>query len=297
MSVRQLATSLSGPMVAAGEFEHRVHIWDVVGRKHRASIDTILDFGGHRLAITEDGLLCFAAAYHVEGIAAYSTVDGAVIWRRKELRKVQSIRPAVDGRRLFCAYDAKACHVLECESGRILRTWPGVRGVWESPYEPLTLLEKRGLVLEAQGGPKVATIARASFAVLSVAFAPGFVCVSESAGPLRCFDTKNGSEIWRATGGGEHVLDLAFAEHAGGFVGVCWSYERSGPQTLRRFELGSGASTVLADLGPTGEFGFCLRGSRLLSSDGSLFDTGTGRRTGRLDFGGATAGKTKEAAT
>jgi hypothetical protein len=284
MSIRQLATSLNGAIVAAGQFERRVHIWDVTERKLRGTLETILDFGGRRLAITEDGQCCIAGAYRIEGIAAYSTSDGTEVWRRKDLKKVQKIQSSLDGRRVFCSFDAKPCHVLNRETGRTRRTLTGVRSVWESPYEPLTLLVKRELVLQSEAGKKLAAIPCKSFAVLSVAFAPGFVCVSESAGPTRCLSTQDGREIWRSTEAGEHALRLAFDERSQAFVGVCWSYEVSGPHLLRSFALRNGESTRLTELPALGEFEFAQRGSRLLSSDGFLFDTATGSRVDQFDF-------------
>jgi len=80
MTIRQLATSFSGSVIAAGEFERTVHIWDLDTKKHLATFVTILDFGGVRLAITGDDTCCFAAAYHREGVAAYSASAGNEIW-------------------------------------------------------------------------------------------------------------------------------------------------------------------------------------------------------------------------
>src|SRR5579871_6731737 len=131
MLIRHLATSWSGSAIAAGEFEHTVHAWDLPAEKHLATFPTILDFGGTRLAITRDGNNCIAAAYHVEGIAAYGTPDGAEKWRRKDLKKAQTIRISLDDRRVYACFDTRSCQVLNRESGKTIKTWPGVRDVWE----------------------------------------------------------------------------------------------------------------------------------------------------------------------
>jgi outer membrane protein assembly factor BamB len=284
MSIRHLATSFSGSVVAAGEFERTVHVWDLAATRHLATFDTVLSFGGKRLAITGDGECCIAAAYHVEGVAAYSASTGAEVWHRKDLKKAQTIRFGHDDRRVYCCFDKNSCHVLSRETGKTIKTWPGVRDVWESPYEPLMLVEKGTLVLRTPDEKKVTTIARETFAVLRIAFAPGVVCISESTGPLRCLDTKTGEEAWRYAQKGQHFLQLAYAEEARCFVGVCWPYERGGQHRLLRFGPESGQVSEVSELGQSGDFAFCQRGSCLLSSDGLVIDSVTARRLLGLRF-------------
>jgi WD40 repeat protein len=287
MLIRYFASSWSGSVIAAAEFERTVHVWDFDGPRHLATFPTIMDFGGTRLAVTPDGRNCIAAAYHVEGIAGYVASDGTELWRRKDLKKTQTLRVSLDGRRVYACFDNRSCQVLNRETGKTIKTWAGVRDVWQSPYQPIMLLEKRALVLQSPEERKIATIPVESFAVLCVAFASGLVCVSECGGPLRCLDVQTGDQRWRFQEKGQHFLELAFSEQAQAFVGVCWPYERGGLFRLLRFEPQSGAATVVADLGKAGNFEFCSRGTRLLSSDGSVMDSATGSCIGRLAFPGA----------
>jgi hypothetical protein len=284
MLIRHLASTWSGSVIAAAEFERTVHVWDVAAEKHLATFLTIMDFGGTRLAITADGKTCIAAAYQVEGIAGYAASDGTEVWRRKDLKKTQTLRVSLDGRRVYACFDNRSCQVLNRETGKTIETWAGVRDVLESPYQPIMLLEKRALVLQSPEGRKIATIPAESFAVLCVAFGPGLVCVSESGGPLRCLDVQTAEQRWRFQEKGQHFLELAFSEQAQAFVGVCWPYERGGSFRLLRFEPQSGEMSVVTELGKAGEFEFCLRGTRLLSSDGSVMDSATGRCEGMLAF-------------
>lgn len=284
MLIRYLASSWSGSVIAAGEFERTVHVWDVKAEKKVVTFQSIMDAGGNRVAVTADGTNCFAAAYHVEGIAGYAASDGTEIWRRKDLKKTQTLRVSLDGRRVYACFDNRSCQVLNRETGKTIKTWPGVRDVWESPYQPVMLLEKQTLVLQSPEERKIATIPAETFAVLCVAFGPGLVCVSESTGPLRCLDTETGEERWRFQEKGQHFLELGFADHAKAIVGVCWPYERGGSFRLLRFEPQSGAASVVAELGKGGEFVFCLRGTRLLCSDGSILDSATGQHAGKLEF-------------
>jgi outer membrane protein assembly factor BamB len=284
MRIRHFASSWSGSVIAAAEFERTVHVWDVAAERHVTTFPTIMDFGGTRLAITPDGKACIAAAYYVEGIAGYAASDGTEVWRRKDLKKTQRLRVSLDGRRVFACFENRSCQVLNRETGKTIKTWAGVRAVWESPYQPVMLLEKRTLVLQSPEDQKIAKIPAETFAVLCVAFGPGLVCVSESGGPLRCLDTETGEERWRFHEKEQHFLKLAYAEQVQAFVGVCWPYERGGSFRLLRFEPQSGEASVVTDLGKAAEFEFCLRGTRLLLSDGSVMDSATGRREGILAF-------------
>jgi len=284
MIIRHFASSWSSSVIAAAEFEHTVHVWDVVTERHLATFATIMDFGGTRLAMTPDGRNCTAAAYHVEGIAGYVASDGTEVWRRKDLKKTQKLRVSRDGRRIYACFNNRSCQVLNRETGKTIKTWVGVRDVWESPYQPVMLVKKRSLVLQTPEDQKIAIIPAETFAVLCVAFGPGLICVSESAGPLRCLDTQTGEERWRFQEKGQHFLEIAFAEHTQEFVGVCWPFERGGSFRLLRFEPQAGAMSVVTDLGLNGEFAFCLRGTRLLSSNGSIMDSATGSCEGRLAF-------------
>jgi outer membrane protein assembly factor BamB len=282
MIIRQLAASFSGVVIAAGEFERAVHIWDLTPI-HLASFETILDFGGRRLAITGDGKQCIAAAYRFDGVAAYSTFDGAKIWHRRDLKNTQCVKVSVDDRHIGCI-DEKSCQFLDRETGETVKKWPDVWNIWESPYESVVVLETGALVFQTQTEQVIATVAREEYAVLSAAFAPGLACVSESGGPLRCLEADSGKELWRYAQKGQHILELAYAETAKAFVGIGWSYELGGSHRLLRIEPRSGKLSEVSDLGPSGEFAFCQRGSRVLSSDGSLIDSVTGNRVATLAF-------------
>jgi outer membrane protein assembly factor BamB len=284
MVIRHLATSWSGSVIAAGEFEHIVHVWDLQAERHLATFPTILDFGGRRLAITADGKNCFAAAYQNEGIAAYATADGSEIWHRKNLKNIQTLRISEDDRCVYACFDDRSCHVLCRETGETIKSWAGVRNVWESPYQPVLLLEMQTLVLQSLQEQRITSFGKETFAVLCVAFAPGLVCVSESTGPLRCLDTLTGEERWRFVEKGHHFLEVAFSESTAAFVGVCWHYERGGSFRLLRFQPQSGEVSVVADLGTTERFKFCVRGTRLVSWGGTVMDTETGYRQGVLGF-------------
>lgn len=284
MDIRLLAASFAGPVAAAGEVDRAVHIWNVSEAKSSiVTLDTVLDFGGSRLAITEDGAQCVAGAYVAGGVASYCTTTGKEAWCRPNLRQVQQIGVTADDQRIICCFDEKPCLELDRDTGKTIRKLERVERYWTSSYEFQRLLSGEELILENLSGRKIGEIPRETFAVLSVAFGPGMMCITESGGPVRCFDTQTGKSLWRfMPDSGEHFLELGFVEHANVFAGICWPYKEGGSAKLFCFEPKSGDASVVADLGKFVDSAFCLRGSRLLLSDGSIIDSATGARQAKI---------------
>lgn len=67
-----MVSSSTGRRVVFGAFEHSVVVMDLVSGALSPVLETTFDFGGKRLALSDelDGLL--AAAYHVHGLGFYS---------------------------------------------------------------------------------------------------------------------------------------------------------------------------------------------------------------------------------
>ena len=275
--IRHIATSHAGPTLALAEFEQNVYVWDVAAHALVSNFTTTLDFGGTRLAITSDGQHCIVGAYRRHGIAAYAARTGQEVWRRKDLKKVQDIHVSLDDSQLYCGFQGASYHILDRETGQTKAKWRGVKDVWESAYERLLLIEKHDLILRAHDDTRIGAIPRVTFAILSVAFGPRSACVSESGGPVRCFHTQNCDEMWRfIPEPGKHVLRLAYCQATNCFVGVIWPYEHGGSMALIEFAANSGIAREMANLDEPAESEFFGRGSRLVTSDGRVWNVPNG---------------------
>src|SRR4051794_19045303 len=157
-AIRQLATSWTGRVIAAAEFERTVHLYDLATQERLRTIETTLDFGGQRLAVSNDGRRVIVGAYHVHGIAAYSCDTGAELWRRKDLKKVQHLNFNGDDSRVLCCFDSGPCESLNTQTGQSGKSLRGVRGAWESPYAPVRFLERSGGYTIADPEAPVATV-------------------------------------------------------------------------------------------------------------------------------------------
>src|SRR5947209_6994529 len=124
--IRQLAASRRGEVIAAAEFERTVHVYDLSTLERLRTIETTLDFGGRRLAISSDGQTIIAGAYYVDGIAAYSGGTGVELWRRKDLKKVQQIELSSDDSHVLCCFETRSCEILNTKSGKSGQSLRGV---------------------------------------------------------------------------------------------------------------------------------------------------------------------------
>ena len=285
--VRHIATSWSGARAVVGAFERRVAVWDVVARRKISEFDSVLDFGGRRLAITSDGERVIAGAYLRYGVACYNASSGKLLWQRKDRKKVQNISLAADDELVYCGFEGSAGHALDTITGETVERMRGVDDVHASSFEPLLFkdMKSRSAELLLDGQSRLGKIERATFAFLGCAFAPGLVVTSESGGPLRCFRTGDVVEMWRLHAPhGSHALELGFDEAAGLFEAIMWPFISGGQHSLCRIDPATGDLKATLVLPDSPVYGFCCKGSRLLTWDGSVLNTSSAELMGKLDF-------------
>lgn len=285
--IRHISTSYDGNVIAAAEFEHHVQIWDLESQTQITSFETTLDFGGHRLAISPDGNSCAVGAYNVHGIALYDARNGTELWRRRDLKKVQRIRPSYDGSRLFCGFEGKAFQPLNISNGRSMPSLRGVKDLFESAYDDVMIVDRKGkdFKLVNNDQKQVTTVPRTTFAALDFAFAPKKIAITESGGAISCYDADSGDRLWAHNpGDGVHALDLTYNEGIETFAAVTWPYQKGGQHQLVNLLAESGKLVGAFPIDGAHEFAFCSRGSTLISSDGKLRNTATGEVQGTIPF-------------
>lgn len=276
LKIRQLAASRSGRRIAAGEFERGVHILDVVSHEYICGFDTVLDAGGRRLAISADGLHCVAGAYYQKGIVCYSTDGGDMVWCRKDLKKLQWMKFSPDDTQVLLHLQDRPAHILDRYSGETILTLRGKEEIYKSEFEPICLCSSKQLELRSNDYKMITIIPRETFAELDAVFSPGRVFTSESGGPVRCFETKSGTELWRYQEEQSHALRLSYRAESESFLAVFWNYNKGGRQKLYHFDAASGRRLGLFEIGEETDTEFCLDGKYLIMRDGDLIDTLTG---------------------
>ena len=278
--IRQLAASRTGPFIAAGEFEETVHIWDVCNRCFIRTLSTPLDFGGSRMAISTDGRACVTGSYADGAVVCYCVASGDELWRRNEVEHPENISFTPDDRRINLGSGQRVLS-FDRMDGKTLSAERGVHRIVESPWDNAVFLGGSKMKLVGTNG-NAWLLSRITFAELAVAFGQNTLCVSESGGPARCWDVGNGAEMWHRHEEGRHIVSLAYNAMEDIFFAIDLEYEKTGMSRLLRIACRSGRTDVVAVINGGRDAAFCLGGSRLVTPDGSVFDTSTGALVGRL---------------
>jgi len=297
--IRQLATSYDGSIIAAGEFNRKVHIWNIHDGAKVAVFDTVLDFGGRRLAISRDGRTCITGTYHgqylsesrVSGgaIAAYSTSDGRRIWENKRIKRIQGINFSFhESGKLYATFDDQPCRIISCSSGEEIEKIRGVRWIEDSPLDSTRFVatDSGYSLVNSETCKAVGKLEKFRFSFLDVAFSRDRIVIAEVGGPITCFDTRNCSRVWQhVPDEGHHFLRTRFNERTKEMVGVDWPYEHGGPKRLICLDASSGVvNRQLALKEDSWDMEFAMQGKVLITSDGRIIDTSSGEETDKLSF-------------
>ncbi len=268
-------TPIASDLVPVGEFHRVVHVFSLSRRTKLAQLETVLDYGGHRLALQETPTpLVIAAAYHRHGVIAYG-LDGESRWRRRDLKKCQAMEPLSSGA-IAVGMEDKALHIVAGESGETITTARGLSKVFGDPYGTLALGVGRSGTgfaygYELNSGERLWRQGLTSFTVLDAAFSPDAVLLSEAGGPVTCLDREGRSKWSWGPPVGSHALCVSWSAAGGFWVGVTWPYEQGGPKTLMVWtqdgEIGNSVP-----IGEPAETAFTRDGSLLMTSSGDVLD-------------------------
>ncbi|MFN0070918.1 MAG: hypothetical protein ACKVVP_05445 [Chloroflexota bacterium] len=169
---RHVEPSSTGRRILFGAFEHFVVVRDLVRSTCSIRLTTTFDFGGRRLALSDEVDGVIAAAYHVHGLAFYSCSTGHELWRRKDIKKVQHITLSRDGLRAYCGREGASLAVIDLRTGETIRGVRGARSLHDSPYDAVQFLDGTRPQLLDSVGRRRFFVPRTTFAFLDVAFAP-----------------------------------------------------------------------------------------------------------------------------
>lgn len=282
---RVVVASSTGKRVVIGAFEHSAVVVDLSTGNVSNKIETTFDFGGRRLALSDEMDAVVAAAFHTYGVASYCCRTGRERWRRKDIQAVQRVSLSADGVTVYCGREGAALSAVGLRSGETLQTIEGAHAIHESRFESVRFVDAtQPHLLRPNGGHQV-SIDRTTFAFLDVTFGPGFLVLSESGGPVRCLDTATGKEMWRYQPMVDcHVLSLGFQVSGPYVLGVEWPYVHGGSKRLVRWSPTDGAVVDAMTLGEPADTCFGLDGEVIVLPEGQILPTGAAVGGGRVDF-------------
>ena len=284
-AIRTISIARSSPIAAAAYFERKVQIWNFATAELISELDTVFEFGGHRLAVSPRGDCCVAASFRAGpngGVVCYEARSGRIVWQRADLRGVQGVRFSAMDDTIWCEIADRPVQSLDAHSGLTLGSLRTIQDVYDSLFTAHQLRERRGDLILIQDSFK-RRVPRLTFAILDATFSPDALCLSDAGGPVRCLDLGTAEEKWRyAPQAGCHVLGLSYQADQS-FYGVEWPYGRGGPKTLLRLSQGSGAVKNVCTLNTYPDaFGFGQ--GNVLASSGDVVSLLTGSIVRRLAF-------------
>lgn len=274
--IRHIATSGNGNIIALGEYKKNVQIFDISKLKVVSEFETILDFGGKRITISEDGLTCICGCWERYGIRGYSSTNGEIIWERPDLKKVQYIQLVHSNPNLiFTCYEKGISKFLNIKTGEDVEDLKGVSRYYEHPFSRKIILQtNKGyeLINRSYLQNKILIEAQ-SFSALDITHGKSSFLISESAGPLSCYNVNTGELIWRnefdKTG---HYLRLGYNEEINQYLGIYWSFENGGDQLLRYFDPLNGQMHDELNIKEPAEAEFALKCKLLVTSEKEIIE-------------------------
>jgi hypothetical protein len=280
-----IATSFNGARVAFAEFEKKVQIVDIVKNIIISEFETVLDYGGTRLAISENGNICVCGCWERYGICGYEVKSGKKIWQRKDLKKVQGMQlMRSNGNSLFAYFEDKASQIIDINNGEtITKIVGGIKGYYENKFVPITLLDSTRNIklIDRNSNKALNNIKRQSFATLDICFSKNSTLISECGEPLRCYNINDGELLWVSQKiEGEHFLNVAYNEKMQKYIGVAWPYEKGGNKKLKYINCNNGEieKEITINCPVEAEFGF--DGNVLITSDKEIIEVQTGKKRG-----------------
>lgn len=278
-----LAAAVYPSIIAAGYSSGKIKVWDTQSGESISQFHSTLESGGGRLLLNSDGTKCITASYSRKGLACYSIPAGKILWHRKDITKVQEMTLSRDSNKFYCSFDNEPCLMMDVNRGETIQAIYGAREVNESHFDEISLIEDRQLDITVKG-EIVSVLERETFAILAVSFSPESICISESGGSTRCFDTTS-KELWRyVPPDGSHILFLGYSQRHKDFFGVEWSYKKGGAKKLLRLKKETGNSELIRTIGKPAMAVFCYGENYLLTSLGELIEVETGETKNKLPF-------------
>ena len=142
--IAEVATSHEGVRCTTVDLNASVWVWDLADGSLVSTFKSCYSMGGRRLAIDPSGTLCIAGNYDSGRIEAYSVKDGALIWRRKRLRKVQRLAYDTYCDQWMAFFVERPCLFLERNTGKTAVELPGVYTRSVSPYDEVAFVDRQG---------------------------------------------------------------------------------------------------------------------------------------------------------
>jgi hypothetical protein len=282
--IRHIAAPLvRDDVVAIGEFETTAYLYHLTLGHADAPVQTVLSFGGDRLALCEPGgeLVIVAAAWERHGVCGYSGNNGERLWQRKDLKRAGPLSPAGDGSLVAAAINGGALQVLNASTGDSVASVRKADRFRQSAfgaiaatgwYQQVALVDTRDWASRWKAALK-------GYAVLDATFAPDGLLVSDTGdiGHVYAFQL-DGRPAWTHRLPKEMLCwAVGWDENANEWLGLAHNVNQRTPDSMLRWSR-DGRLTANHPVPTVAAAAFVHRG-RTLVTDRELVNTQTGTTT------------------
>ena len=247
----------------------------------RLTIEVDYPFG--RVALSRDAERLYTAHHEEHGIRCHDVRSGRCLWARPDLAKQGTISLGHGDTVLLCGMLDPPAFVLDASTGATCASLDAEGAVWADPDGPATVwMSATYAVLYTEPSRKL-TLAPHTTGILSAAFTPELLWLSEVQGRLRCFERSTGAARLEVRAPrGSHFLQVSVHRAGPDLRALAWSYEHGGPCRLFAIDGVTGRTRELAAWDEPGYYAFVGRGEYVVTSSGVLWNAAHGALLGRF---------------
>jgi WD40 repeat protein len=265
IGISEIAISSENSLIALSNSEGKIYVWDIKNNKEICQFNSTFGFGGKRLAITNDGKYVATGSWGRKGLALYNSIDGSIVWKRKDLSKIQTVKITPNDKYIFVSIDNRYLLKIELATGEILEKLKGFENIFFSNYDNVYILEdskQYNKYIIYSKDKETSSISKETSA-LDICFAPGITFITEVCEKVRAINYLTGDEIWRfdpnagvprvltkypsgsegwdfAPDTGSHFLTIQYNRELNVLYGLLWPSGKGSDKTLYEFNANTG---------------------------------------------------------
>jgi len=264
-------------LFVTAEFEKNVSLWSLQDKAKLNDINTVLSYGGNRLAILLTSSPVIVAGSWDDGVQAYDGISKNILWTRNDLREVQYVIDISNQKlqRVGVIAENNIFYLLNGETGKEIEKINKIETLFRSPLMPFYLTSyKQKVSLLNPHFELVWQKPMNSFSLLNAAFSENQIVYSEAGGSVYCNDL-SGNQIWFFKPENDwHVIHLVWNPISQSWFAV--NKDCNSPDSLQLFEVKINGDVRLKFDIKAYEVAFFPNGEYLITSNGSIISTCSG---------------------
>jgi hypothetical protein len=263
----------SEDLFVTATYKDKVSLWSYSKKEKISEIDTILDFGGSRLALlpTNDHLI-ITGAYERFGAVAYNYFAGEIVWQRKDLKRIQTVTYLTINNEVVVGigFDERPFTLLNIKDGSTINSYRGIRNIYSNDENTLFILQSNNRI-------QLSDLDTGNV-YWRKDISPLFTCLtknsllSNTGYKLEEYDL-NGDSKWHYNCPDNHIIhNIIWNQRKRSWLFILWNNIKGGPKFLGSINE-FGALESINSLGEIWQYEFFRNGELIITSDGEILST------------------------